>query len=339
MCAVLSFSFSLTNCEVEDEITTTAENKSSSVSNTPDLISFTIQGAQNQTEVITMLKFASWEHFDSTANQLSEELEIYDDAFLAANESLGEEELDEFKFTSGYNDQVPQINFENSLEFTNPLRIPFNAMNEAYMEGNLEGTSPYASFAWSGSELSLINNRQRVAIGNEIFQTMDDGYVSFTQDHVENLSLLAQNNLDALKDKEGVTVNVSKALDCRFWKASKYQDEISSDRRVDLVAKIRSVPLYSKQEKMSISYKHRRGRMRERRTHMSVNIVSTLYSTSCGSDPVNRSKAHNTYKKKRRRDIKTTVWGGGLVYAPNLTGIKGEHRHYTAPHPTYSLQW
>jgi hypothetical protein len=36
---------------------------------------------------------------------------------LAANESLGEEELDEFEFTSGYNDQVPQINFENSLEF------------------------------------------------------------------------------------------------------------------------------------------------------------------------------------------------------------------------------
>jgi hypothetical protein len=95
MCAVLSFSFYLTNCEVEDKITTTAENNSSSVTNTPDLISFTIQGAQNQTEVITMLKFASWEHFDSTANQLSEELEIYNDAFWAAKESLGEEELDE----------------------------------------------------------------------------------------------------------------------------------------------------------------------------------------------------------------------------------------------------
>nr|WP_169933066.1 hypothetical protein [Nonlabens sp. Ci31] len=52
------------------------------------------------------------------------------------------------------------------------------------MEGNLEGTSPYAAFAWSGSELSLINNRQQVAIGNETFQTMDDGYVSFSQDYV-----------------------------------------------------------------------------------------------------------------------------------------------------------
>jgi hypothetical protein len=303
------------------------------------LISFTIQGAQNQTEVVKMLKFASWEHFDSTANQLSEELEIYDDAFLAENTELGEEELDEFEFTSGYNDQVPQINFENSLEFTNPLRIQFNAMNEAYMEGNLEGISPYAAFAWSGAELSLINNRQQVAIGNEIFQTMDDGYVSFSQDYEENLSLLAQNNLDALKDKEGVTVNVSKALDCRFWKASDEDDLISSDRKIEMVAKIRSFPLYSKQEKMSISYKHRRGKMRERRTHMSVNINSSLNDLECGKGFYSRSKPHNTYKKKKRRDIKTTVWTGALVLAPNLTGIKGEHRHYTAPHPTYSLQW
>jgi|GEM_PF-6741041 len=311
-----------------------------SFGNNPELISFTIQGANNQTETVKMLKFASWEHFDQTADQLSEQLEIYDDAFLAAHEELDENQLDEFEYNTGYNDQVPQIDFESSLDFIHPLRLSFNTMNEAYIDSNLEGQNPYTAYAWSGSELSLINNKQQVAIGSEIYQTNDEGYISIDRDYVANLGLLAQNNSTALNNKPGVKIYASKALDCTGWKASNADDPaIASGRKITMVAKIRSVPFYSKQEKMSISYKHKRGRMREHRTHMSVDIVTAVSFDKCTWGDANRNKLHNTYKKKKRRDIKTTVWGSGFALTQNFNGVTGRHRHYTGQLPIYRIQW
>jgi hypothetical protein len=178
-------------------------------------------------------------------------------------------------------------------------------------------------------------------IGGEIFQTMDNGYISFNNDCELNLSLIAQGKFSELEGKPGVDVNISKALDfdCKGWKASDDDDEISSDRKIRMVAKIRSFPMYSKQEKMSVSYKHKRGRFREHRTHMSVNIDCRLNSNACGEDAILPRKSHNTYKKKKRRDIHTTVWGGGYVLAPNRSGVTGTHRHYTSEKPSYSLRW
>ncbi len=107
-----------------------------------------------------------------------------------------------------------------------------------------------------------------------------------------------------------------------------------------IITKIRSVPFYSKQEKMSISYKkNRNGKFRQRRTHMSVNIQSAVSFDKCSSPDASRDKGYNTYKKKRRRDIKTTVWGSGTAFTQNFSGVKGRHRHYTNQLPVYSLQW
>lgn len=335
----LSLSLALVSCE-QEEVLSTPEAKTASLGNNPELISFTIQGANNETEIVKMLKFDSWEHFDQVAEQLSEQLEIYDDAFLAAHEELDEDQLEDLSEDIGYNDQVPQIDFESNLDFMNPLRLSFNIISDAYEESNLEGQSPFTAYVWSGSELSLINDRQQVAIGNEIYQTYNEGYISIDRDYVANLGLLAQNNITALEEKPGVKVKLATDPDCKGWKASRRFDEIDSGRRIEMVAKIRSVPFYSKQEKMSISYKkNRNGKFRQRRTHMSVNIETVVSFDQCNNGDANRSKGFNTYKKKRRRDIKTTVYGGGRAVAQNFSGIKGRHRHYTGQLPVYSLQW
>lgn len=72
---------------------------------------------------------------------------------------------------------------------------------------------------------------------------------------------------------------------------------------------------------------------------MSVNIETVISFNQFNNGDANRSKGFNTYKKKRRWDMKTTVLGGGRAVTENFLGVKGRHRHYTGHLPVYSLQW
>jgi hypothetical protein len=122
---VISLSFFTNGCAIDEEqevvIETTSMNKSLPYGEGPSVISFEISGVNNKTEIITMLMFDSWKDFENTAEQLSLELENYDDTFLAEHKSLNEDELDELEISIGYDDQIPLKDFENRLNFENLL--------------------------------------------------------------------------------------------------------------------------------------------------------------------------------------------------------------------------
>lgn len=328
------------SCNNEDS---TIEKKEATAEAKVNLVSFK-SGSENSrggTLISNMLEFESWQDFEETANMLDQQVEVYDDAFVTQYDKLTLDQLNDTEVEVNFNNQQPLINFENSIGFTNSLRKRFNTENEIYLNDEIldESKNPNLTLAFSNGELALVNDKQQVKIGEEIFEFNQNGYVSISQDYEENLTLLASNS-SSLANQTGVTVsNNSTNNSCTGWKATRSDHPYASGKFAQRVAKIRSVPFYTKTEKMTINYKkNRRNRWKEARTHQSVDIYHSLADVDCNKNGVGGSKPMNTYKKKKRRDIHLAEWGNPKMKAQNGGSLGGNHR-YSGITTYYTLSW
>ena len=307
------------------------------------LVSFQSNGenARGGTLSSNMLEFENWQDFEETANMLDQQVEVYDDAFVAQYNNLTLDQLNDKEVEVKFNNQQPLINFENSIGFTNSLRKRFNTENEIYLNDEVldESKNPNLTLAFSNGELSLVNDKQQVKIGNEVFAFNQNGYVSISQDYENNLVLLASNS-PTLASQTGVTVaNSNTNNSCSGWKATGTPHPYASDKFAQRVAKIRSVPSFTKTEKMTIHYeKRRRNRWREARTRQSVDIAHNLSDINCNKLGKAGYKPMNTYKKKKRRDIHLSEWGNPRLKAENGGGLSGNHK-YNGIVTYYTLSW
>lgn len=293
---------------------------------------------------LQMLSFDSWKTFSETAEQLDVAVEQYDDAFLNTYTDLSEEELDSIEVQLNYNDQQPLINYEQSLGFTNSLRLRYNLEKEEFIEAGAEDPAidPDLTLAFSGGELSLVNYNQQVMVDGVVYAIVDDGYVAISGDYENNINLVNSNSLGQLQNNSNVTYTTYAVGSCKAWKATDDFVQVSSDRKIKRVAKIESLPWFTKTEKMSISYKYKKRwgkwRWREHRTTMAVDITHSLSTSDCNNIVKNGSKGRNTLKKKKRRDIKMTEWGNGTLYAADDYGVRGTHWYYGTT-SYYAISW
>ena len=183
----------------------------------------------------------------------------------------------------------------------------------------------------------MVNQSQQVKVADTIYQAYPDGYIAIGRDYQENLDLLA-NNPALLANKPGVTVNRGSSGSCSSWKANNQPEYISYVRFVDKIAKIRSVPQYTKSEKMSVHYAFSRGRWKEDRAYMSLNITHALRTSDCVPNGVNGSEPFNTIKYKKRRDIRLNNWGNPVMHAQKNLSLTGVHT-YSGLSSGYTLTW
>lgn len=154
-------SASVLSCNSDEVVTNENSSNENSVklarssSYLPELRTFELSNGEN----VQILSFANWNEFGNLADDLSNEVEIYDDNFLSDNAHLSDEALSIFEEETEYTDQVPLINFENSISFNQALRKRFNLENEVMLNTeNLDyNLDPNINLAFSNGELSLVN--------------------------------------------------------------------------------------------------------------------------------------------------------------------------------------
>lgn len=337
-------SASVLSCNSDEVVTNENSSNENSVklarssSYLPELRTFELSNGEN----VQILSFANWNEFGNLADDLSNEVEIYDDNFLSDNAHLSDEALSIFEEETEYTDQVPLINFENSISFNQALRKRFNLENEAMLNTeNLDyNLDPNINLAFSNGELSLVNLNQEVMVADTIyvFKNRDIGkiYGNFNS----NLLNVRNNELtsESVTSAPGIQVT-AKTIDpaeCFTWRASSTDDNYSSRGRARLHAKIRSVPAYAKYEKMTVNYyKKNNGKWKEDRTTMALNLRAIMFNKCYNVDAINHPR--NTFKKKKRRDNKETVWSPLYTYQTKLNGIYGLH-YYAGKEVNYAIQ-
>lgn len=333
LCVVTAF----VSCNSEeitlDDSLVNANSVSSKSVNSPILLNFTLLNEEN----VQLLSFETWEDFQAFSENLDTIVEQYDDAFLNTHSELSNEALEELEEISNYTDQQPLIDFENSIGFTQALRKRFNTeMNLMLETDDLNpALDPNINLDFSGGELSLVNNHQEIKIADTIY-VFKDGLIGKIFGNIETNLLSVRTS--AITDAPGMAVYTpnSGGSSCYARRASDQNDQYASKNKVRLVAKIRSIPAWAKGEKMTVHYKKKNnGKWKESRTKMAVNIGAYFYE-NCSST-VYAAKPRNTFKKKKRRDIKVNEWTPLGILKTKKGGIWGTH-FYSGKEVFYALE-
>jgi hypothetical protein len=333
----LSLSFLIISCDKQE----VANIEKKSTTNGVKLVSF--EGKRSDvgtTNNFTMLAFDNWKEFEEKASELDQIVELYDDNFVNQWSDLSDEELDEKEIELKFDNQLPLADFEKSIGLTNSLRKVFNTENEAYLSQEIldPAKDPNTKYLFDGGELSLLNSQQQVMIGKDIYQFDSKGYQIIKSDYATTLSAIKTN-------PDLISSNITKFKasefknDCTKWKANGIWDEFQPGvRGVSLICKIRSLPIWTKTESMSISYYKGRRRWRESRIHQRVFNNAYLFDNSCGNLQNQGVTGFNTYKKKKRRDNKQNIWGGDRLGAKQNVSVRGGY-HFDGNYNKYALVW
>ncbi|WCM41244.1 hypothetical protein MG290_09770 [Flavobacterium sp. CBA20B-1] len=340
---LLMLSASVLSCNSDEVVTN--ENSSNenyvksarSLSYLPELRTFELSNGEN----VQILSFSSWKDFQELADNLSDQVEIYDDNFLRDHEHLSDESLSNFEDEINYTDQIPLINFENSISFNQALRKRFNAENSKMLETeNLDpNLDPNINLAFSNGELSLVNLNQEVMVADTIYVFNKESIGRIYGDYENNLS--AARTASGLKFTSTSNIfspNTPAAAECVGWRATESDHHYANGKNARRVAKIRAVPGWTKSEKMTINYEKGR-RWKEKRTRMALDLSVWLWE-KCSEDNSPGDANHygrNTFKDKKRRDMKHHEYITSRTVKTRKGFLVGNH-YYAGTSTYYKLQ-
>lgn len=340
---LLTLTASVLSCNSDEVVTNENSSNENSVklarssSYLPELRTFELSNGKN----VQILSFANWNEFGNLADDLSNEVEIYDDNFLANNAHLSDEALSIFEDEINYSDQVPQINFENSISFNQALRNRFNIENEQMLDtDNLDpNLDPNINLAFSNGELSLVNLNQEVMVADTIYVFKDGNIGRIYGNYVANLSAVrSAAGLQFTSTSNIFSPNTPAMAECVGWRATESDHHYANGKNARRVAKVRAVPGWTKSEKKTINYEKGR-RWREKRTQMALDLSVWLWE-KCDTNTSSGNAYHygrNTLKDKKRRDIHHHEYVTSNTVKTRKGFIVGNH-YYAGTSTYYKLQ-
>lgn len=340
---LLIVSMSVISCNTDNEVTNqnyeldTNSNLAYRIGKTPELKTFKLDNGQN----VEILSFSSWQDFQNLASDLDYQVEIFDDNYLKENSNLTIDQLNILEETNNYNDQEPLINFEKNINFNQALRNRFNIENEMMLSTNdLDpNLDPNINLAFSGGEMSLVNDNQEVIVADTIYIFKNGIVGRIYSNFNENLLKFRGNDLTNLKGVLLYEPNLQ-AAECVGWKATESDHHYANNKNARRVAKIRAVPGYTKSEKMTINYE-KKNRWKETRTKMALDLSVWLYR-NCDSNSTTQGgtafhHGRNTFKDKKRRDIHDHQFPNSGTYKTRVGFLVGNH-YYAGISTYYKLQ-
>jgi hypothetical protein len=204
----------------------------------------------------TMIEFPDQQSFDNLVLELDSIQEDRDDKFLAMNSSLSDEELDSLEIAQDYKYKQPCIDFENQLNFTNSYRSTFEQGEEEYLD-SVSTIDPEDLTIMDETEHSLINDKQRVKIGNSIFQFLTDGYVEITDSFESNLNLIDRFGVDNV-NSSGIIVH--RVPVCRWWVGDSDNVQYNGGtHKVKIKVVFRGLPLNTRVKSKIVNYRRKGG--------------------------------------------------------------------------------
>jgi len=135
-----------------------------------------------------ILRFQSFDHFESIYDNLERNCEIWDSIFLVSHANLSNSELEDYEILHGYDEFLPLVIFEHNYDISNTsLR---KAQSDAYnnwLNNNLKGEMPFDSLIIDDVEQTLFNVFHEVCIGDTIYSLRREGVILIPLDSVNNL--------------------------------------------------------------------------------------------------------------------------------------------------------
>lgn len=296
---------------------------------------------------VEMLKFNSWNEFDSIANELSVLQDAYEANFYNEHYSDGMTDddynllIDDLEFS----DDQPLIEFENAIAFDNSYRKILNIEMDSWLSNRESEMDSYPKnkTLFSGSELSLINDRQQVMIGDTIYQSIQEGYFAIGEDYDEAVNEIN----DAMLMSVGLEIPwwpqlkwwfVNPPAECVLWKKNGIDHEFGGKYKVTRSCGIRSFTAYCKTLAELDSYEWRNNKWRNYKRNLGVSLNVSTTDNNCSPAT---SGADGDSKNKSSFQVNITIWG--------TTNNSSSHRAqlgssifgsftYAGLNPTYYLQ-
>ncbi|MFZ5970930.1 MAG: hypothetical protein ACOYXA_05015 [Bacteroidota bacterium] len=281
--------------------------------------------------------FNSAVDFEQAVEYLEFKYEQYSDAFASQYPGLTDEQLSQVEESTGFNDNIPYLNFENAYGIYS-LRARLAYEEEQWL-ANTDGETgfdPSEGYTDDDDEMALMNYWGEVKIGSYIYMFNQDGsYYQYYDDGGCSLCVAAttsqlRNRKDQDKLPIGVTVvkpepsaiiigpgsceNVIKSTDFVY----------NSARTWRMKWKIKAVngPFGGSAHLKAItrSYKKVNGKWKKRKAQIAAYAAGTIWDGSCTYS----ASIETPYKSKRARKVKTKNYYHGKVKERQILGT---HHH------------
>lgn len=280
-----------------------------------------------------MLAFNSLADVEKAMDYLEYKYEQYDDAFLAQNPGLTDDQYDALEESIGYNDDLPYIDFENQYGLSSK-RAQISGAEDNWLEINGDDTTqdPDSGFVPDDEFRTIVNRYGELRVGSTYYVFNDDGtyYEGGAQFYSEIVALRTIKQNDPLPlhiiKHENSTVLAIPPPNCKSGKKSGgYQR--NGNWRFKHVTSIWNFPWGGRIIGKTKSHKkNSNGKWKKRRTTIGVQVMGDIVNANCEG----AAYLEGPYKEKKRRKLKSKGKSQIAIktYSGNITSFHYSEKVY-----------
>jgi hypothetical protein len=256
-----------------------------------------------------MLEFSSIAAYDSTITALENQINSHDDSFLAQYASLDEEAVNAKEVEVGFVYQQPLIDFENSYKITNSMRQVFVAEEANWLNNEILdlATDPSNIYVFDIAEMSLLNEKGEVKIGNSLLKLTKGGFIEITDGDINILIRIDNGDMSALAEPNVVTNidEASRSGDCAWWKGKDFGHEyVTGSKKVIKHVHFHAYPWEGVSEAEITSYKKSGSKWVKYRINLGVANQSYFMNNECNTT---LAQEWSGWKRKNAKSISKRV--------------------------------
>jgi hypothetical protein len=255
-----------------------------------------------------MLYFPNMETFYQTQMDLEEQVENHDDAFVEQNNNLNEDDLIDEEESSGFDDEKPLTEFENSFSF-HSLRVHLIQLEHIWLDqfGVNDSfdvsDSPYNHFIFDEEQRAMLNIDAQANIGEYLIQFTRFGYIQVPVYEMElfldvvndpsstNTNWMENENVVVVGGYYGAPQNYANGTDDNNNDPVTLTEECFADidndgqivytdnRKVSWRHQLKGNYIVVKAKAKTRGFKHKRGKWRCRRLNIFAKVEGDISST------------------------------------------------------------
>ncbi|WP_213524025.1 hypothetical protein [Nonlabens sp.] len=255
-----------------------------------------------------MLYFPNMETFYQTQMDLEEQVENHDDAFVEQNNNLNEDDLIDEEESSGFDDEKPLTEFENSFSFYS-LRVHLIQLEHIWLDqfGVNDSfdvsDSPYNHFIFDEEKRAVLNIDAQANIGEYLIQFTRFGYIQVPVYEMElfldvvndpsstNTNWMENENVVVVGGYYGAPQNYANGTDDNNYDPVTLTEECFADidndgqivytdnRKVSWRHQLKGDYIVVKAKAKTRGFKHKRGKWRCRRLNIFAKVEGDISST------------------------------------------------------------
>lgn len=312
-------SLTIISCSNELEQIETSNDNAKSSNSSISKVSFPGSGLAD------MLCFPSMQDFYYTQTDLEAQVEDHDASFEAQFGNLSEDDLIDYEENTGFDDELPLTEFENSFSFSS-LRVHLIDAENAWLDqfGPNDSfdvsDSPYHHFIMDEAQRALLNVDAQAKIGEYLIQFTRFGYIQVPVNNMElflsvvndptgssgwmtdeNVTIVGgyYGSPDGNFDPQSLDPDTS-GVYCTTDVDAKGQIVYTDNRKVSWEHKLRGGYIVTKAKAKTRGFKYKRGKWRCRRLHVYAEVDGDISDNQNIGCTISGHLDDDKFKKRRK---------------------------------------